>query len=350
MPKKLSAWQLGTSFAGCFLGAGYMSGQELWQFFGIFGASWGKGLVLTLCMIFIFGCLFLRLMFATNCDNTVEIVFGANHIWLKKGLNILMPLFLYAVIIVMASGIGALAEQMWGMSAKITAVLFCFLCAAAALSGAKGAAGVFTFIVPVLAIAAVGVSLLIFKLPAQEISVRGNFNPLLPNWQVGAILFAAHNIFGALGMLAPFQPMLQKGTLVRAAAIGTAVLGAIAFFELQALARVPIAAQKELPMLYLAAYLGDGWGGVYAALLFSAMSASALGAMVALKECVRKKWPHKYLSVVILAIFTAFGSILSFSGLIGVIYPLCGYAGIVLLVGIAEHSLRIFRKNENVDF
>ena len=78
--------------------------------------------------------------------------------------------------------------------------------------------------------------------------------------------------------------------------------------------------------------------------------ASALGAMVALKEWVRKKWPHKYLSVVILAIFTAFGSILSFSGLIGVIYPLCGYAGIVLLGGIAEHSLRIFIKNENVDF
>lgn len=341
MPKKLNAWQLGASFAGCFLGAGYMSGQELWQFFGIFGASWCKGIILTLGIIFVFGCLFLRLMLETNCDNTAQIVFEPKHIWLKKGLNILMPIFLYAVIIVMSAGVGALAEQMWGLSAKVTAVLFCFLCAAVSLSGAKGAAKVFAFIVPLLAIAAVGVSLLICRVPAQEISVSVNFNPLLPNWQMGAVLFAAHNIFGALGMLTPFQPMLQKENLVRAVAVGTAVLGAVAFFELYALTRLPTAAQKELPMLYLAAYLGDGWGLMYAALLFLAMSASALGAMVALKESVQKKWPHKYLSAVILAIFTAIGAILRFSGLIGVIYPLCGYAGIVLLGAMVEHGLKI---------
>ena len=35
--KKIGSLKLGLSFAGCFLGAGYVSGQELWQFFGSFG-------------------------------------------------------------------------------------------------------------------------------------------------------------------------------------------------------------------------------------------------------------------------------------------------------------------------
>ena len=37
MKRKESALRLGFTFAGCYLGAGYVSGQELWQFFGCFG-------------------------------------------------------------------------------------------------------------------------------------------------------------------------------------------------------------------------------------------------------------------------------------------------------------------------
>ena len=33
--KRISLLRLGVVFAGCFLGAGYVSGQELWQFFGV---------------------------------------------------------------------------------------------------------------------------------------------------------------------------------------------------------------------------------------------------------------------------------------------------------------------------
>ena len=40
MKRKESALRLGFTFAGCYLGAGYVSGQELWQFFGAFG-NWG---------------------------------------------------------------------------------------------------------------------------------------------------------------------------------------------------------------------------------------------------------------------------------------------------------------------
>ena len=39
MREKESALRLGFTYAGCFLGAGYVSGQELWQFFGRFGEN-----------------------------------------------------------------------------------------------------------------------------------------------------------------------------------------------------------------------------------------------------------------------------------------------------------------------
>ena len=38
MQQKIGTLRLALTFAGCFLGAGYVSGQELWQYFGAFGA------------------------------------------------------------------------------------------------------------------------------------------------------------------------------------------------------------------------------------------------------------------------------------------------------------------------
>ena len=46
MEQTISARQLGAAFSGCFLGAGYVSGREMWQFFGRFGPVGWLGLCL----------------------------------------------------------------------------------------------------------------------------------------------------------------------------------------------------------------------------------------------------------------------------------------------------------------
>ena len=38
--KSVTSVRLAMTFAGCFLGAGYISGREIWRFFGMFGI-WG---------------------------------------------------------------------------------------------------------------------------------------------------------------------------------------------------------------------------------------------------------------------------------------------------------------------
>ena len=38
--KQIKTMTLAFTYVGCFLGAGFISGQELWQFFGAFG-NWG---------------------------------------------------------------------------------------------------------------------------------------------------------------------------------------------------------------------------------------------------------------------------------------------------------------------
>ena len=41
--KKMNPIRLAVVFSGCLLGAGYVSGQEIWQFFGSYGLNPAAG-------------------------------------------------------------------------------------------------------------------------------------------------------------------------------------------------------------------------------------------------------------------------------------------------------------------
>ena len=45
--KRITTLQLALSFVGVFLGAGFVSGQELWQFFACFGPAGLLGFLLS---------------------------------------------------------------------------------------------------------------------------------------------------------------------------------------------------------------------------------------------------------------------------------------------------------------
>ena len=49
--KKWNAGSIGLTFAGSFLGAGYVSGQELWQFFGSFGGGGLLGVLAAMALL-----------------------------------------------------------------------------------------------------------------------------------------------------------------------------------------------------------------------------------------------------------------------------------------------------------
>ena len=66
--KQIKTWTLAFTYVGCFLGAGFISGQELWQFFGAFG-NWGYvGFALAALLFVVIGVLFIRLTQLTPCS------------------------------------------------------------------------------------------------------------------------------------------------------------------------------------------------------------------------------------------------------------------------------------------
>ena len=122
--KKLSLSRLALTYAGCFLGAGYVSGQELWQFFGAFG-FWGLvGLILALSGMLAFSCLLISLAQKTGIVEMDRIVVPWEIAWLRGISAVLQVVFLFGVAVIMAAGAGALLHQLFAIPVWVGCGIF----------------------------------------------------------------------------------------------------------------------------------------------------------------------------------------------------------------------------------
>ena len=132
MQQKIGTLRLALTFAGCFLGAGYVSGQELWQYFGAFGARGLLGLALAIVLLGGTGVLLLRLSARTGIETMDALIVRADIPWLRTAVGVLTAALLFGVVCIMAAGIGALGNQMLGLPVWLGAAIACVLIAAAA--------------------------------------------------------------------------------------------------------------------------------------------------------------------------------------------------------------------------
>lgn len=351
--KKINTFRLGFTFAGCFLGAGYVSGQELWQFFGCFGLSAFAGLALALTLIGLFGVLLLRLAQATGISQMDALVVRRELPWVRNLLAGLECAFLFGIVVVMFAGAAALFTQLWNVPPRLGGLLFSVAVAAVALLGLRGMVDAFSLLVPVLAAVTVAIGLAAAFRGGGDAAAAvtvGGTNPLLRHWATAAVVYFAYNVFSVIGILAPLGEHIPDARTVRRGVIaGCAVLAAIALSVLLALRADGAAVSEELPMLAVAHALSGPVAVVYGLLLLSAMYGTALSSLVALLTFLSGRFARFRARRTIWAAALAAGALVcSFAGfgeLVGLLYPVFGYLSLVFLALLALHYRAVRREN-----
>lgn len=349
--KEFRTSRLALTASGCFLGAGYVSGQELWRFFGAFGLPglWGRVLALAIQLLFVI--LLLRLGQKTGVSSLDRMLVPGEHPVLHRLAGGAQVLFLFGVFVVMAAGAGALVRQLFSLPAWLGGALFCAAVTVISFRGMDGLARVCAVLVPGM----VAVTLLISALTLWRtgISVVGaleptNTNPMLPSWPVAALTYVSYNIFGAIGVLTPIGPHVPDAkTAYRGSAFSVLLLLLISAGILLAMAAAPSSALTELPMLSLASGLSPIVGYMYAALLICGMLGTSVSFCVAIIYYLLGRSPalvaRKRLLTAALAAMAFFGSLLGFGDLIGTVYPAFGYLGFAAMACILAHWIRVKR-------
>ena len=337
---RISAVGLGFTFAGCFLGAGYVSGRELWQFFGKYGIPGFAGLVFSLLLLFYLGTVTLLLTRRTADIRLGEVVIPWKVPRLKSFADVFTVFFLYGISCIMTAGAGALFGQAFGLPPQASALAFALLVAILTLTGLEGMIAVFSLIVPILVLSTLLLSVTaFFRFPAEAGFFPADSHISPGSLVFSAVVYAAYNMFGSVAILAPLgERTRNRKTLYGGILFGTLLLFLIAASILLVLITHPETTKEELPMLSVAGLLSQKAEWIFALLLLAAMLGTAfscfLTAFRQTKEMVPLIQTKERFFVLLFSILLWLGSLFGFSRLIDWIYPVFGVIGAFFLAGL----------------
>ncbi len=345
MKKNITPVQIAVVFTGSFLGAGFLSGQELLQFFGRFGA-WGiAGMAAAIAAFSVFSLLVLRIAKRTGRLEFDRIIVCGDHPWLRGFFSAVFLVFLFGCMMGMIAGAGALLRQVFGLPALAGDLLLTGAVFLVAVAGAAGVLTAFSVVVPLLVAAALAIGLLAFgTLPADPmfaLPLRSG-NPLLGSWFFSALSFISYNMMAAITILVPLsREMEDERAIRRGLAAGAGLLSVIsAFILLPMIFFRSLAAGAELPMLALASRIFPVLGVVYALLLLCGMFTAALSSLFGITSRLEAKLggrlSRRFVALLCAAAFA--GSIFGFKNVVSYLYPVCGYVGFFALLGVLLHA------------
>ena len=356
MIKKIGIPGMAFTFAGCLLGAGYVSGQELWQYFGSYGKVGVFGLAVSIALVGLISAMLFWLSDHAKTGTVDRLIVRWEIPWLRVAVGVLFSLLYLVVAIIMIAGISSLGTQIFGLPRAIGSAVATVLIMLTVYFGFNGMVRVFELVIPVLVAVAIVLSVWrIADIGAGNIALTGtDVNPMLGPWYMSALNYTALNMFTSIGILAPLANHFKKKyTAPVGVMLGTAVLITIAVFLILAMATDVQSAGTDLPMLYIAQKMGKMQSGIYAALLFLAMYGNANATLVAALNYFDKRLPRgkekkgRIVRIVLVGAVAYVCSLTGFTKLVATVYPVIGYIGAASILLLAEHALHLYLQEKH---
>lgn len=339
--------QLAFTWIGCFLGAGFVSGQEISQFFNHFGLPGLLGQAGAVVLLSLLCGVIFTLSKRTGCSELHQIAVPVENPILRGLAAVVAVSYMYGIYVVMCAGAGTLLEQLTGsyVLRLVCSAVFCVAVTVVAIHGMGGAVQVFSKIMPVLVVLSfvvVAAGLLTFGREGIRFEPVATKNPVVNQWLLAAVTYVSYNFLSGIGTLAPLGTMVRSDRDIRQGILlGGGILLLVSFGIHLAMAALPISTETELPMLYLAGELSLVLEGAYAIVIFLGMFGASMSVFVPVPQYLLR-FPrfqrHPVLVPVVLSVSAFFLSQAGFSDLIGTIYPLYGFIGFAYIAGILAHA------------
>lgn len=344
--RKLTTLPIAGAFIGTVVGAGFATGQEVFQFFTVFGWYSVIAIVFTGFLFCFFGMTIMKLsrkIQARSHRDLVNLVSGEK---LGFFLDWFITVSFLGVLVVMAAGAGAIAKEQLGLPPFVGSLFIVSLTFFTVLSGIDNVLKAIGMVVPFLLIAVLGVafySILVDPITPQKVNYLSSLTPsTASNWAYSSILYVSYNIILSIAILSPLGVVANDTTsLVRGALLGGFGLGiGLIAINLALISALPQILGYEVPMIYLASFFNPfialGYSIILLLEIFTTTVSVLFGFVVRLAASSRQKlfWASSA------SLATLLASQLGFSKAITLVYPVMGYVGLLLLAGLLIARLK----------
>lgn len=113
---KLGFLTIAFMYVGTIMGAGFASGREIWQFFGVFGKIGYIGVLLVGVLFIVIGVLTSLIARKLGTNDMGKVIVPGGNKRLVSFVGYFMALMLFTVLITMSAAGGALFHQQFALS------------------------------------------------------------------------------------------------------------------------------------------------------------------------------------------------------------------------------------------
>ncbi|MCL2677439.1 MAG: hypothetical protein FWE85_00110 [Clostridiales bacterium] len=333
----VSVLKIAAAYIGTVVGAGFATGQEILQFFAGFGLSGLWGIILTTLLFIVFGFIIMELGFKLSARSHLEIIRQSGGNILGFVIDLIITFFLFGALTAMIAGTGALFHQQFGLPAIAGNLLMAALTALTVLSGINGVINSISAVVPFLLASVVGISVFsIINTPPDLAPVAQAGYGLADNWLIAGVVYVSYNIILSIAVLGPLGARAKdKKTVLKGAVLGGLGLGlGVVMIYLAILGNMAAIKDLEIPMSHIAGNISRNTQIIYAVILIAEVYTTAVASLYGFSARLSnaEKSPRASRALVTgTAAAAFFASLAGFSNLIKYLYPIVGYAGLLLL-------------------
>ncbi|MBR0399874.1 MAG: hypothetical protein IJH95_03540 [Mogibacterium sp.] len=341
--KRLSWIEITSLYIGVIMGAGFASGRECWQFFGVFGSKGYYGaFASTICFILL-ACMLTYIARSKGSADLGKLIYPFDDPVIESIIGWTLAVIYYSMIIAMTAAGGSLLNQQFGISKVVGGAVIALLCIFTVLGDFERVSKIFRLMVPVLfVIGIITIALTVISDFGQSGAVSG-YKPgrMSPNWIISAIVFMAYNSLGMTTMAgnSAINAKDSKNAYLGAAA-GTLCLGLLTIFLLRALlSDMAFSASLDLPMLGFSGRISPVLNMIYAVVLYGAVYSTGASTYYGFSTKLKNDRYKKYIIIAGAVLGFALG-LTGFKKLVEFLYPAQGYIGILFIVLIIINFLR----------
>ncbi|MDD3888715.1 MAG: hypothetical protein PHR65_02205 [Syntrophomonadaceae bacterium] len=323
-------------YLGAVIGAGFASGQEIVQFFVEYGSCGLRGTILATLLFATSGGMLLYIAHRKKASNYQDILTHILGTRAGKIVDLLLALFLFLGISTMLSASGAVFYEHLYLPKTLGIFLAYALVIILLVTGKKGLIVSFNLLVPIKLL------LLLLITGYAALFIDGNgiatyttfLSPAETNyWFIASLLYVAYNFSLAMVVLAEYQTVTNAPNGIAGAAWGGVILGGLLVLTYLALSKfLPIVTHYEVPMLYVAGMISPQAKIIYTLVLWVGILTTAIANAYGFSQRFASFTGMSYSACLLICMTLALPvAMQSFSVLVGTVYPLFGFLGIIIL-------------------
>ncbi|MEG1581969.1 MAG: hypothetical protein RR334_02285 [Clostridia bacterium] len=342
---KVNPFSVCMVFVSTIIGVGFASGKEILEFFARFGA-WGYVGIFVCAILFFATCYAFLHAGSSGCGESIS---HLNALLFPKKARIFADIFLcfshLSVVSAMIAGVKSLFVMVgfssWSVYASLIACVIIFFISLFSPYKLIKLCGYMTPLIVIIMI--ITCILTIFKgdyISANAVTSVSNMGNAVMAI-LASVLYAGMNLQTASPLVTPAGKFLSKKQRLRVSFVSAFILTlclSLAVISLQGLPNNILS--QDMPMLELSARFGRGYYIIYIIALTLGIFSTLLSSVFALSDICIPIFKTKTLSTFITIAFGFVMSLLGFSSIVKIVYPLVGVFGVIYILALLKYILK----------